>query len=424
MEKKYKLSLVAAFSSLMIQALVINIVSLLFVPIRELYGISYEKLGMLVGIMFVVQMSADLFASYAVDRLGYKYIMVPAGILAIAGLIHFGLTPYIYDDIYLGIVISCVMSAFSAGLVEVVASPMVESIPSKNKGQLMSFTHSFYAWGQIVTIIITTITLKIIGYANWNFIVLGWVVVPIAFVILSAKCWYPSLISKEKKQKRMDLLKNPYFLLCLLAIMFGGASEIMMNQWASAYLENSIKLPKIVGDLLGLCSFVFMMGVGRTFYAVKGHKLSMSKTLIACSIGAIFCYLTVALSPYTILNIIALSLSGFFVSLMWPGVITIASGKFPYAGAFLFGILAIFGDMGAAIAPPLIGSIMDNAANLNITKWMMDIYNVTAEQASMRVAILIATVLPLCTLIVHIIIYKMKKKEVLPLEQLVMPEVK
>ena len=45
--------------------------------------------------------------------------------------------------------------------------------------------------------------------------------------------------------------------------MLGGAAEVTMAQWASAFLEKGLQLPKLAGDVWGVCFFSLMLALGR-----------------------------------------------------------------------------------------------------------------------------------------------------------------
>jgi len=86
-----------------------------------------------------------------------------------------------------------------------------------------------------------------------------------------------------------------------------GSSEIAMFQWASAFAESALNVPKTVGDLAGPC--------------------------------------------------------GFSVGIMWPGSISISSKVIPRGGTAMFALLALAGDLGGAVGPAIVGNVSQGAGN-------------------------------------------------------------
>lgn len=409
---RYKLTTISCFVGIFTQAIIVNLTAILFIPLMSLYGFSYIHLGILVGINFVAQVSADIIFSGLIDKIGFRKITLCTCIIAFSGLVLFALTPNIFqDNIFIGFIISTIIFAFSSGLLEIILSPIIDAIPNEDKGPAMSLMHSFYAWGQVVTIIITTLFIFFVDNRFWQIIVFIWSLVPLTAFFMFSKSAMPPNSEEHARSKVKDLFFNPFFVYALIAIMFGGATEICMNQWSSTFMNGALNIPKVAGDLLGMCGFAIMLGLGRILYGFLGSKLNINKILVIGSGVSVLCYIIVALSPINAINIIACALTGFFCSLLWPGVLVISSERFPIAGAWMFAILSASGDIGAAAAPYVTGVITEYTSNWSISKLIMNIYNTSASGATMRLAILISLIFPLVTFISHILISKMKIKK-------------
>lgn len=409
----YKLTMTSSFVGIFVQAIITNLTAILFIPMMSLYGFSYVHLGMLVGINFTAQVAADIIFSGMIDRVGYKKLIIPTTVIAFVGLVMFGLTPNLFpNNIFTGIVISTIIFATASGLLEVLVSPMINAIPGDDKGPAMSLLHSFYAWGQVITIIITTIFLFIFGNKYWQIVVFIWALVPLVNFFMFMRAPFPPTIAEEHRLDMKDLLFKPFYILALFAIFFGAASEVIMNQWSSTFMEKALALPKITGDLVGMCGFAVMLGVGRMVYGIYGTKIKIGNLLILMASIAIICYAGVALSPWASMSVVFCVISGFATSLMWPGTLIVASEKYPLAGAWMFAILAAAGDIGAAFGPWLTGEVVDSVSGTSFVAMLSDTLKITNEQASIRTGILIAIIFPIMTLICHIIFKKGKNKEV------------
>jgi len=405
---EYKLTVFSCFCGIFVQAIVSNLVAILFIPLMKIYNLDYVHLGMLVGINFISQVSSDIIFSRLIDKTGFKKLVLPAIALSFAGLLLFSLSPYLFENILTGLIIATIVFSMASGLLEVLLSPIVSAIPNDNKGPAMSLMHSFYAWGQVVTIIFTTFLLFILGNNYWQLIVLLWCVIPVInfFMFLNAK--FPPMVEEHSRLTMRDLIFKPFYMMALLAILFGGASEVIVNQWSSTFMEKGLRLPKFAGDLLGMCGFSVMLGLGRVIFGIWGSKMNLQKILMWSSLLAVVCYITIALSPIVSVNIIACMLCGLAVSLLWPGAIVMSAEKYPLAGGWMFAILAAAGDIGAAIGPWSTGMIIDFSKNSKIVAFISTFLNISTEQGAMRFALLLAGIFPLMCFFSHKILSKFK----------------
>lgn len=408
----YKRTTIGCFIGIFTQAIITNLTAVLFVPMMTLYDLNYRHLGILVAVNFISQVTADLSFSKVIDRVGYRKIALPTCLTAACGLVLFMLSPVIFrDNVFTGILIATFIFAFSSGLLEILLSPIIAAIPGNDKGPAMSLMHSFYAWGQAAAIIITTLFVFIFGGEKWQIIVLFWTLIPLIAFMIFRGAPFPDIVPDGQRQSMSDLLFRPFYIFALLAIFFGAAAEIVMNQWTSTFMEKGLNLSKLAGDTIGMCGFAVMLGLGRTLYGIFGSKINIHNVMIGGSVLAFICYCGVALSPSNAVGVAACIICGIAVSLLWPGTIVIASEKYPLAGAWMFAILAAFGDIGGAIAPWITGEAVDGLFESSLISKFADILNIPAEQASLRFGILIAALFPLGAFICHIILKKLKRTE-------------
>lgn len=357
----YKSTFVACFVSIANQAIISNLTAILFVPFMKLYGFEIWQLGVLIGINFGAQMVADVILSFIIDKTPFRPIVVIAVAVSAIGLLFFGFVPFIFKPsfIYFGLILATIVFAFSGGMLEVVVSPIIDNIPNvPGKGAAMSLMHSFYAWGQVITIVVTTLFLVLFGDENWNYILFFWTIVPVAAMIIFFFCPLEKKVVTEKVGTKNIFSK--FFIVAVIAIMFGGASEVIMNQWVSTYLQVTLGFAKMTADLLGMCLFAVCLGLGRTLYGILGNKFDLHKVLIIGAAITFLLYLLAGLSPSPILALIACVLCGFTSSLLWPGTLVISSNKFPLCGAWIFAVLAISGDIGASFMPVIAGFAGNN----------------------------------------------------------------
>lgn len=363
--QNYKSTLHACYLGYITQALIVNLPPLLFVVFKEKFGLSYTLLGSLVLIIFITQLVVDTLAIKFVDKIGYRISAVIAHLFAAAGMVAFAFLPRIMPLPYLGLIISYLLFSIGGGLIEVLVSPIVESLPSEAKAASMSLLHSFYSWGQVMVIVLSTITLKLVGEDKWYLIPLLWSILPAFTLFKFSRVPLNEPHEEGRPIPAKKLLASKIFLTALLLMVCSGAAEQSMAQWASLFAEKGLGISKTLGDLFGPCLFAIMMGSARTLYGIKGQKINMLNTLAASSFLCILSYALAALAPNPVISLLGCALCGLSVSLMWPGMLSITAAGYPGGGTAMFAMLAIGGDLGCSVGPWLSGVVADST-NLNI----------------------------------------------------------
>ncbi len=342
---------IACYSGYIVQGIINNIAPLLFVIFSEKFNISLSKLSLLITINFATQLVVDTLSIKFADVIGYKPLAVVSQGIAFIGLVCLGLLPNIMTNSYLGIVISIVLSAIGSGITEVVISPIVESIPGEKKTAEMSLLHSFYCWGQVTVVLLTTIMIKLFGNNLWYIAPIIWSIIPLinTFNFLTVPI-QPNLTAEEKTPF-FKMLFSKQFMLCIIIMICSGASEIGMSQWSSFFAEAGLKVSKMTGDLLGPCLFAVLMGTGRMIFGFAGEKINL-KTALYFSAGlCALCYLGTCFINNSVISLLACALTGISVSIMWPATLSLAARLFPKGGGSMYSVLALSGDTGCTLGP-------------------------------------------------------------------------
>lgn len=360
MNDRYDLTRRACYLGIMIQSLVLNLTPLFFVTLREQFLISFEKIGRLVLIIFFVQLCVDFLAANFIDKIHPRACMILAESAAAGGLLLFSVLPNVLTDAYVGMVIAATVYSIGAGLSEVMISPIVDAIPSKEKTSAMTLLHGFYPIGQVLVVLLTTFAVSIFGAQYWPCMIAAWAILPLANLMIVIKMPFPPMLNNAEKTPLKTLVKKPYFWLMFILMICAGAAEISMSQWASLFAEEALGVSKLVGDLLGPCLFAVFMGLGRMCYGTKGEKIPMQPLLLASSIATLLCYLLTVFASLPILSLVGCAVCGLAVSLMWPGVLGVASTHFLKGGTTLFALLALGGDIGCSLGPWLTGLVADS----------------------------------------------------------------
>ena len=352
----------SCFFGYIVQAIVNVYVPLLFVTFQNEFGLSLSQVTLLITFNFGVQLLVDLLSVTFVDRIGYRASVVAAHVLAAAGLILLAFLPNIMPP-FAGILTSVTVYAVGGGLIEVVVSPIVESCPSKQKEKTMSLLHSFYCWGSVGVILLSTLFFSCFGIGQWKVLACVWALIPLYNIWNFATCPIERLTEEGKGMTIRALCKTPLFWLAIVLMVCAGASELSMAQWASAYTEAALGFTKTLGDLIGPCLFAVTMGISRVIYGRYGAKMDLTRFMIGSGILCLCCYLLASLSKAPVLGLIGCVFCGFSVGIMWPGTISIVSPRLPQGGTALFALLAMAGDLGGAFGPSLVGTVTQQAGD-------------------------------------------------------------
>jgi fucose permease len=410
----YKHTLHACYLGYVTQAIVNNLAAILFIIFQTQFAISFEMIGRLILINFATQIGADIFAVKYADRIGYRPTIIAAHIFCAVGLIGLGIFPRVFPDPYMGLVTAVVIYAIGGGLIEVLISPIVDSLPGDAKASAMSLLHSFYCWGQMAVVIITTLLLWIFGQEIWFVLPILWSLVPIYNIFRFAKVPLLPPVPEEHKTPIKRLLTTNIYVVAMVLMICAGASELTMSQWSSLFAELALQVPKVVGDLMGPALFALFMGIGRTIYGVWGHKIHLKNALMASSLLCVACYAVTVFAPVPIIALAACALCGLAVALMWPGTFSLTAASFPLGGTAMFGILAISGDIGAATGPWLAGFASDWALTSETLLAYGTANGLSPDQVGLRFGLLIAMIFPIIS-IVGLLVWKERLVTVEPI---------
>lgn len=401
---------IACYSSSVTMSIVANLSPLLFLTFREKYDVSYSLLGLLVLINFVTQLGIDLIFSFFSHKFNIPLTVKLMPCISAFGMILFAVAPWVFpDNVYLGLVIGTVIFSLGAGLAEVLISPIIAALPAKDPDREMSKLHSVYAWGVVFFVVVFTIFIKLLGREFWQYLVLGFSVIPLLSAILFSNARLPMMETPEKVSGALQQLKSKALWLVVIGIFLGGASEVTMAQWSSSFLEKSLGIPKLWGDISGVAMFAVALGLGRTLYSKIGKNIT--KVLLLGAVGATVCYLVCAVSDIAVVGLFACAFTGLCTSMMWPGSLIVASDRFPHGGVFIFALMAAGGDLGASVGPQLVGVVTDAAETVPELHDLAVKLSMTPDQLGMKLGMLVGMLFPLVGIIVYSILHKHRKTE-------------
>lgn len=357
--QNFKHTIYASYLGYIVQAIVNNLAPLLFLTFQREYAISIEKIGLLITVNFGTQLLVDLVSAKFADRIGYRPLIMAAHFFAAAGLAGMGLFPEFFPNPYIGLVLAVVLYAVGGGLIEVLISPIVEACPTEDKSGNMSLLHSFYCWGQVSVVLLSTLFFKFVGIEHWKVITLLWAVVPAVNFFWFSRVPINTLVEEGQAMPLKKLFTMKLFWIFAVMMVCAGASELAMSQWASAFAEMGLQVDKTVGDLLGPCMFAVLMGISRVFYGKFSDKINLVSFIAGSGILCVISYLIAVFSPVAVLSLAGCALTGLSVGIMWPGTFSLAAEKCPQGGTAMFALFALAGDLGCSSGPGLVGVVSD-----------------------------------------------------------------
>lgn len=387
----YNHTLSASCIGYIVQAIINNFAPLLFLTFQREYAISLDKIATLVTVNFGVQLLVDIFSIRFASRIGYRKCVVAAHIFCALGLMGLTIFPDCLPDPYWGLLFAVILYAIGGGLIEVLISPLVEACPTERKSAVMSLLHSFYCWGSVFVILISTVYFSCIGIHAWKGMALLWTIVPILNAIYFTQVPIRTLDEEPERLHVSRLFRVKAFWIMLILMLCAGASELSVSQWASAFAEAGLGVSKTVGDLMGPCAFAILMGISRILYAKFSEQLRLHRMMLMSGILAVISYLMISLSTSPMIGLIGCALCGFAVGIMWPGTLSFAAKEIP-GGTAMFALMALAGDLGCSSGPTLVGFISD------------------ALQDNIKLGILAAIVFPII-LVISLVIYPKIQKE-------------
>ncbi len=370
MNKNYRQTLIACYLGFITQAICANFAPLLFLTFSKSYNISLGMIALIPTVFYFTQLVVDILCGLVVDRIGYRKCVVASEVCAALGLIGMAFLPGLFANPFTGIVIAVIIYAIGSGLIEVLVSPIVEACPFEHKEAVMSMLHSFYCWGSVGVIVLSSLFFIFFGIENWKILACFWAVIPLFNIFNFATCPIERLTEDGKGMSYWQLFGVPIFWVSVILMICAGASEISMAQWASAYTESALGLAKTVCDLAGPCMFAITMGISRVIFGKFGDRLNLKNFMIGSGILCLCCYVLASIFQNPLIGLIGCIMCGFSVGIMWPGTISISAKLLPGGGTAMFALLAMAGDLGGSIGPALVGNITEIFGN-NMHKGML-----------------------------------------------------
>lgn len=353
----FKHTMIACYIGYITQAIACNLAPMLFLTFQRQYQIPLGQITLLASMNFFIQLIVDFAAAKYVEKIGYRPCIVAAHVLNTLGIAGLAVFPEIFPEPFAGLVAALLLYAVGSGLCEVLVSPIAEACPTEKKDAQMSLLHSFYCWGVVAVIALSTLYFAVFGVENWKYLAFFWALVPFVNIFNFSVVPINSVTEDGKGMSIGQLMRSKLFWLLALLMVCSGASELAMAQWASAYTESALNVSKTVGDMAGPCVFAILMGAARMFYAKCSEKVDLTKFMLFSGVLCVACYLLASLSDSPVLGLVGCGLCGLSVGIMWPGTFSVATVNMRNGGTAMFALLALMGDLGGSVGPAVVGSV-------------------------------------------------------------------
>lgn len=410
MLNKYRATRLTCYSGYVTQAITVNLAPLLFVIFQQKFTLSLAYIALIPLITFLIQIIIDGAAIFFVEKLTYRTLAVSSQVTSFLGLVLLSVLPTLMDPSW-GIIIAILIYSSGSALAEVVMSPLAESLP-REEGEKSSMTilHSFYSWGQAGVILVSTLLIRLLGNDLWFLLPLIGAVIPFVNTLMFLRVPMPETATHDSEHMVWKMLLKPSFVAAFVLMICAGAAEQVMAQWASLFAETGLGVSKVVGDIVGPCFFAVLMGVGRTGHGLFGERYSMKKLLFILSGFTALCYLITVFAPVPFVSLLGCGLCGLGVSIMWPGMLALCAKSYPGAGASMFAVLALGGDIGCSVGPYLSGLVSDAVSGSSNIASLCERFSLASDQLGLRAGFLAAIIFPLIMLVG--VIFLKENKEV------------
>ena len=353
----YLHTIYACYLGYIVQAIVNNFAPLLFLTFSAAYGLALEQIALISTVNFAVQLCVDLLSARVIDRVGYRTGVLAAHAFAAAGLVGLAVFPAVLGHAFTGLLLAVALYAVGGGIIEVLISPIVEACPTEKKEAAMSLLHSFYCWGHLAVVLLSTGFFTLFGMEHWRILAVVWAIVPILNLFYFTQVPIYPIAPEQEKTSVGALLRSRVFWLLVLLMVCAGAGEQGMSQWASAFAESTLHLSKTAGDLAGPCCFALFMGTARALYGKFSDLVPLKRAMTLCAALCVGCYALAAFAPWPLLGAAGCALCGFSVGIFWPGTFSMAAKALPAGGTAMYALLALAGDLGCSSGPGLVGLV-------------------------------------------------------------------
>lgn len=354
-----------------------NIIGPLVPDIIKSFDLSLTLVALLPFAFFIAYGVMSIPSGMLIEKYGEKQVMVAAFFMAFLGAFLFAFNPSY--GMYLA---SLFLIGTGMAMLQVAINPLLRVAGGEEHfafnsvlGQLFFGLASFLSPLAYSYLVLNLAE----GAVKDNFIInfldgivpqdLPWIslywlfaIVSLIMVLVIGLVRFPRVELKEDEkagaiETHLELLKNPIVLLYFLAIFAYVGTEQGVANWISEFLQTYHSYDPQTTGAKTVSWFWGLMTAGAVLGLVTLKFMDSRKVLIGFTLSAIVA-LTVALFGPGTVALIAFPLVGFFASVMWSVIISLALNSLDRHHGSFSGIL-VTGIAGGAVVPLIVGALGD-----------------------------------------------------------------
>ena len=323
--------------------------------LRELYGISYAKAGLLLSLPSWGNLASIFITGYLPTYIGRRKTVLLTSIwMLIAFLL---VTSGIGGGAILPLV--CVMIGIARGGNTNFSNTMMSTLPGKKSAIGYNLLHGAFAVGAVLSPL-ALIACTRNNDAGWRYMTAGIVVLCLCQFLTYLKMGLPQeTITKSIKSVDRSFLKNRNFWLGAAILFFYISAEYAIVNWLVTYFKDTGVLNPEVSQLMSSLLWVVMF-IGRMIGAAIVGKVSRKIILVVDGVGLMLFFLLVFFSRTQLPIFIGIMGVGLFMATIYTCALTL--GTQTIKGNDLGVSTMIFlGSTGGIITPAFVGMVAEKA---------------------------------------------------------------
>ncbi len=315
--------------------------------------------------------AAMLYCGFAAGRWGMRKTLGFSVLLTGTGILLCALSPS-YGILLLALLIA----GLGEGVIEGLATPFVQELHSDDPGRYINFTHGFWSFGVLFTVLLAgwLLTLGV----NWRNIAGGVAVFSLIpgmqLLWKEGKKPYPERQTRINSAKvladSIKILKTPLFWLFFAAMFLAGGGEFCLTFWCASFIRLDLGGSAWAGGV-GTACFALGMFAGRLGSGILVKQKYLAHLVIAAAAAGTV--LSLIIPPLAAVQMdtqtklycfyFLLVLAGLASAPFWPSVQSYCADRLPELDTtMLFVLLSCAGIPGCGVFTYLMGVIGDKVS--------------------------------------------------------------
>ena len=344
--------------------------------IREDFSLRLDSVGAFFFAATTGNMLSSFFSGKIIARLGVGGTLAASCVLTASALLGYTLAPSWWLMVALAVAAGLGAGAIDAGINTYVASHFGEG--------LMQWLHASFGFGVTLGPIIMTAGLT--AFNSWR---LGYQVVGIAQLLLATsflltmRMWRDNGVPDSLEQQRplsdyhtpfRETLQRPVVWLNLLLFFLYTGAEYSFGSWTYSLLTLSRDVPVEVAGLWA-GSYWATFTIGRVMAGLLTHRFGMANLLKAGFLLALGGSILLWWNPFPQASIIAVSVIGFAIAPIFPGLVSGTSARVgEHHAANTIGMQIAAAGFGGAVVPSLAGVLAQNFSLEAIPVYLVGVF--------------------------------------------------